>query len=58
MACSPRAAVLDELAALIAAIDSPRPLRIVLDGRAASGETTLAGELAGSLRAGRLWRGS
>jgi hypothetical protein len=42
MACSPRAAALDELAALIAAIDSPRPIHIVLDGRTASGETTLA----------------
>lgn len=49
MAYSPRAAVLDELAALIAAIDSPRPIRIAIDGRTASGKTTLADELAGVL---------
>lgn len=44
---SNRAAVLDELAALIAVIASSRPVRVAVDGRTASGKTTLADELAG-----------
>lgn len=49
MASSPRAAVLDRLAALIAGIDSPSPIRVAIDGRTASGKTMLADELAGAL---------
>jgi uridine kinase len=42
-----RTAVLADLAARIAAIETPHPLRIAVDGRTASGKTTLANELAG-----------
>lgn len=49
MKSSNRAEVLDELASLIAGIASSRPLRIAIDGRTASGKTTLADELAGAL---------
>lgn len=49
MKSSHRAAVLDELASLIAGIASSRPIRIAIDGRTASGKTTLADELAGVL---------
>ena len=49
MESSHRTAVLDELASLIVGIDSPRPIRVAIDGRTASGKTTLADELAGIL---------
>lgn len=49
MESSHRVEVLGQLTSLIAAITSPRPLRIAIDGRTASGKTTLAGELAGVL---------
>ena len=47
MESSNRVAVLDELASLIAGIASVGPLRVAVDGRTASGKTTLADELAG-----------
>jgi uridine kinase len=46
---SHRAAVLDELASLIAGIALFRPVRVAIDGRTASGKTTLANELAAVL---------
>lgn len=49
MKSSNRAEVLDELASLIAGVASSWPLRIAIDGRTASGKTTLADELAGVL---------
>ena len=49
MKYSHRAEVLDELASLIADIRLPRPIRVAVDGRTASGKTTLADELAGVL---------
>ena len=49
MESSDRAAVLDELASLIAGIRSARPIRVAIDGRTASGKTTLADELAEAL---------
>lgn len=54
MESSHRAVVLDELASLIAGTASARPIRVAIDGRTASGKTTLADELAGALgKAGR-----
>lgn len=54
METSQRAAVLDELASKIAGIPHSRPVRVAIDGRTASGKTTLADELAGALgRTGR-----
>lgn len=47
---SSRAAVLQDLAARLAAISIGRPVRIAIDGRSASGKTTLADELAVLLR--------
>ena len=47
---SDRARVLDDLAARIAGLSLRRPLRIAIDGRTASGKTTLSDELAGRLR--------
>ena len=49
MTSTDRAEVLGQLASLIAGIASSRPLRIAIDGRTASGKTTLADELAGVL---------
>ena len=49
MESSHRAAVLDELASRIAGIASARPVRVAVDGRTASGKTTLADELAGAV---------
>lgn len=45
-----RAAVLEELAAMIANLDLARPIRVAIDGRTASGKTTLANELAERLK--------
>ncbi|MBM7048969.1 uridylate kinase [Rhizobium lusitanum] len=45
-----RAAVLNDLAVLIAKLESARPIRVAIDGRTASGKTTLANELAECLR--------
>jgi len=44
-----RSAVLNELASLVAVIVTSRPIRVAIDGRTASGKTTLADELAGVL---------
>lgn len=49
MKSSHRAAVLDDLASLITGIASSTPIRIAIDGRTASGKTTLADELAAVL---------
>ena len=49
MKSSHRAAVLDDLTSLITGIASSRPIRVAIDGRTASGKTTLADELAGIL---------
>ena len=46
-----RAAVLNDLAVMIANLESARPIRVAIDGRTASGKTTLANELADSLKA-------
>jgi hypothetical protein len=46
-----RARVLDELAASVASISLGRPVRVAIDGRTASGKTTLADELAALLTA-------
>ena len=46
-----RAAVLNDLAVMIANLESVRPIRVAIDGRTASGKTTLANELADSLKA-------
>lgn len=43
---SNRSSVLQALATAISSIESPRPIRIAVDGRTASGKTTLADELA------------
>lgn len=51
MTSSRRASVLNDLAAMIAKLDSARPIRVAIDGRTASGKTTLANELADCLRA-------
>ncbi|WP_267555343.1 uridylate kinase [Rhizobium rhizogenes] len=51
MTSSPRAAVLNDLAVMIAKLESARPIRVAIDGRTASGKTTLANELADCLRA-------
>ena len=51
MTSSRRAAVLNDLATMIAKLDSARPIRVAIDGRTASGKTTLANELADCLRA-------
>jgi uridine kinase len=45
-----RAALLERLAALIAAVERPHPVRVAIDGPDAAGKTTLADELAGMLR--------
>jgi len=50
MTSSRRASVLNDLAAMIAKLDSARPIRVAIDGRTASGKTTLANELADCLR--------
>lgn len=50
MTVSSRTAVLNELASIIEDRDLPRPLRIAIDGRTASGKTTLADELAAILK--------
>src|SRR5947208_16516204 len=44
-----RAAVLDELAALVLAVVRPHPVRVAIDGCSAAGKTTLAVELAQEL---------
>lgn len=44
-----RARVLAELAALVAAVDRPHPVRVGIDGWSAAGKTTLAGELAAAI---------
>lgn len=44
-----RRAILDQLAARIAALRPPHPLRVALDGIDAAGKTTLADELAATL---------
>ena len=46
-----RAAVLNDLAVMIANLESARPIRVAIDGRTASGKTTLANELADCLSA-------
>lgn len=46
-----RAAALNDLAVMIANLESARPIRVAIDGRTASGKTTLANELADCLRA-------
>ena len=46
-----RAQVVDELAALIAAIKLPHPVRAAIDGIDAAGKTTLADELAAPIQA-------
>lgn len=46
-----RAAVLNDLAVMIAKLESARPVRVAIDGRTASGKTTLANELASCLKA-------
>lgn len=46
MESSHRTAMLDELSSLIAGIPPARPIRVAIDGRTASGKTTLADELA------------
>ena len=46
-----RAAVLNDLAVMIANVESARPIRVAIDGRTASGKTTLANELAECLKA-------
>ncbi|TIX92660.1 uridylate kinase [Rhizobium sp. P44RR-XXIV] len=51
MTSSRRAAVLNDLAVMIAKLESTTPIRIAIDGRTASGKTTLANELADCLRA-------
>lgn len=45
-----RAAALNDLAVMIANPESARPIRVAIDGRTASGKTTLANELADCLR--------
>ncbi|MDE1994421.1 MAG: uridylate kinase [Rhizobiaceae bacterium] len=50
---SKRAVVLRELASGISSIALGRPVRVAIDGRTASGKTTLAGELAEMLAADR-----
>jgi uridine kinase len=45
-----RSALLAELAARIAAVRRPHPVRVALDGVDAAGKTTLADDLAGALR--------
>lgn len=51
MASSHRTALLNDLAAMIANLESARPIRVAIDGRTASGKTTLANELAECLKA-------
>jgi uridine kinase len=46
-----RSAVVDAIAATLEALRLPHPLRVAVDGRTASGKTTLADELAAVLRA-------
>ncbi len=46
-----RAALLSDLAAMIMKQEMGRPLRVAIDGRTASGKTTLANELAECLKA-------
>ncbi len=46
-----RTALLNDLAAMIAKLISARPIRVAIDGRTASGKTTLANELAECLKA-------
>jgi uridine kinase len=46
-----RAELLDELFSMIGSVTTPHPLRVAVDGRPASGKTTLADELAAMLRA-------
>jgi uridine kinase len=48
-----RAALLEDLAAMIANLDLARPIRVAIDGRTASGKTTLANELAERLKPSR-----
>ncbi|MBB6488320.1 uridylate kinase [Rhizobium lusitanum] len=50
MTSADRAALLNDLAAMIASREMARPLRVAIDGRTASGKTTLANELAECLR--------
>ena len=45
-----RAAVLGELAAKLSGISLGRPVRVAIDGRTASGKTTLADEIASLIR--------
>ncbi|SCB46108.1 uridylate kinase [Rhizobium multihospitium] len=45
-----RTALLNDLAAMIAKLNSARPIRVAIDGRTASGKTTLANELAECLK--------
>lgn len=46
-----RATVLNDLAVMIAKLQSASPIRVAIDGRTASGKTTLANELAECLKA-------
>lgn len=50
---SRRARVLEDLAARVAGVRLERPVRIAIDGRTASGKTTLSDELADHLRRSR-----
>ncbi|NLR99129.1 uridylate kinase [Rhizobium sp. P38BS-XIX] len=45
-----RTALLNDLAAMIAKLNAARPIRVAIDGRTASGKTTLANELAECLK--------
>jgi uridine kinase len=48
---TPRAAVLTELARTVLRVERPHPVRVAVDGCSAAGKTTLADELAQTLRA-------
>ncbi|MFS8045362.1 uridylate kinase [Rhizobium sp. BR 314] len=50
MTSADRAALLNNLATIIASLEMARPLRVAIDGRTASGKTTLANELAECLK--------
>ena len=50
-ATTARAALLDHLAEMVAALRRPHPVRVAVDGPDAAGKTTLADELAAVLEA-------
>ena len=45
-----RAAILEELATKLSCVSLGRPVRVAIDGRTASGKTTLADEIASLIR--------